>query len=66
MAITLCQLKTYLTPDMVLPKPVVEATSNIVFDPVTYHEPHTFGRARLYHLQDLECRASQPQCLFAI
>jgi hypothetical protein len=29
---------------MVLLKPVVEATSNIVFDPATYHEPHTLGR----------------------
>eukprot|EP01033_Poteriospumella_lacustris_P018435 gene18435-13262_t len=35
--------KAYLAQEMALLKPVVEATSNIVFDPATYHEPHTLG-----------------------
>lgn len=43
-ALSLCRLKTYPVPEMSLLTPAGEATSNIVFDPATYHEPHTLGR----------------------
>eukprot|EP01033_Poteriospumella_lacustris_P017779 gene17779-12736_t len=43
-ALSLCRLKRYLTDDMTLLKPVVEATVQIVADAKAYHEPQNFGR----------------------
>ena len=43
-ALSLWRLKTYLTDEMTLLKPVVEATVPIVADAAAYHEPHTLGR----------------------
>jgi hypothetical protein len=42
--LSLWRLKTYLTDDMTLLKPIVEATAKIVSVAAAYHEPHTLGR----------------------